>query len=374
MKCSSQSILENTSLTLGGYLHEINTLEDGFGRGYEYTVVSPEIGISYKLSKIPISFSYRRNFNYGIEANENIEFNKLYFEASDYSDYNEIDEFNIYYHKRGKKINYAVGFGYYHKKWITAAYFISRGTNGTSLGNNFEHKAITFSFLLKLKALNIEFKKYAELYPSFNLIESYLYGISVFRAFHLKKPKQVQLPTDFTKGDNFFIYTSLRLQAIKYHQQNPDLYNFFGFSLGLGIGYYIKPDLTIILSRDVWKRLTGGTSVDDLIGYISTTNFMIRKHQQLANGKRFYYGLGWHPIRNSHARKKSGEKTVTHPDTGLEVTLPFTKYTNVYGIGISMGYELSDNFDIEWRQILPYEGDYFFNPYYMTFGINYCFR
>jgi len=364
----TQTILENTSFIIGGQLHEVNPL--GLT---QYPILSPEIGIAYTFKKIPVRLTYRRNFNYGSNANSNLQFNANYANTEAFSNLNETDKFSLYYLKNGKHFNYAVGVGYFHKKFITPGYFFTRGISGRGFGNDFQYQGISLSFLLKLKNLNIEFEKYVQLEPTFAALESYLYGISIYRNIHLKRSEKKSESSK--KWDNFFVYVSGRTQIIKYHAQNKDLFNLIGFSFGGGVGYdFNKLDVTVILSRDVWKRIIGGTSTNDMIGYISTSNLMIRKYQELKNKRRIYYALGWHPIRNTNEPKRAKYRIVTDPATGIDHEVAREGVTNVFGIGASFGYEFNKNVDVEIRQIFPYRGDYFFNPYYLTLGLNYNMR
>ncbi len=363
------------ALTLGGYLSEIYPGEDLFGPGYQYLVVSPEIGLTYKFGKAPISISYRRNFVYGIFSNHNVAFDPVIGTIGANTNYNEIDQLNIYYHFEAFEQDLRVRAGFFRKQHIDESYYFLLAELGVD--DDLLIKGGTVSLGFDFKEVSVEFNKHFAVAP-FALFDTYLNTVSVYRYFSLGK-KNVDKEEGNEKAkpwDHFFPFISLRLQPIKYHwQTNEDLFNPVGFVPGLGLGYHFpKYDVSLIVSRDVWKRLIGGTYSNDLIGYISTTNVMVKKYFSGAEGKgKWVVGLGWHPIRNDNEPWREGRKLLTDAQ-GNEIVHTYPRYTNVYGVGYSIGYALDKNYEIEFRQIFPYLGDAPFTFWYSGLGVLYHFR
>lgn len=358
---SGQDILKNTSITIGGFAHEISTIEGILGPGYNYTSVSPEVGINYKLGSLPFSFSYRKSINYSTFANPQIRFNLQAFE--DTSDFEEFDELLGYFHFQKQSLHLRMGIGFFHKRWITPGYFVRGGI--------FEHKGAMVSFSFDFKNTSVEFKKYIEVYPRFALLESYLYGISVYKNLQLIREED----NDNSTWDNFYPVLSLRMQAIKYHKDQPDLFNWVGFVPGIGLGYHFrKQDISVEVNREFWKKYTGGTLHNDLIGFISTSGITIKKHFTLKSEKQVSLGVGWHPIQNRNEPDRVGFWQFENSPSGQPRALPYPRYVNIYGMSVNFTYRLNDNHGLEFRQIFPYFGDYFFNPYYTSIGFSYNWR
>lgn len=360
----SQDLLSNTYISIGGCIHEVRPFLSLFGPGYKYTAVSPEIGISYKFEKAPLSINYRRNFNYGSFVNKDF----LSSLPIDYSDYSETNELNFYYHHSIKNLNLRFGTGYFNKKRITAGYFRSGGTNA------FHASGFSLSTAFDLKNVSIEFKKYFQVIPYFDVFEHHLYVISVSRYMPLVKSKKI-VETSSSHWDNFFPFFSVRMQAIEYAQQNNDLFHRVGIAPGIGFGYHF-PNLnaSVIVSRDVWKRFTGGAFGNDLIGYISTSNIMVKKYLPLENGKELILGLGWHPIRNANEPDRMRSRVFIRSDTGQPYTHTFPRRTNMFGVGTSIGYSLNKNYEVEFRHIFPYLGEQFFTPWHSSIGVIYNWK
>ena len=134
------------------------------------------------------------------------------------SDFGEIDELYCFYRYPKSKLNYKFGVGYFHKRWITPAYFITQGNL------TFEYQGIALTTSLELGNMNIEFKKYLEL-PIFSALESYLYAISVNKSISLDK-EQKKTPKTPSFLDNLYPFVSLRIQPVKYYfTKNQDLFN-----------------------------------------------------------------------------------------------------------------------------------------------------
>ncbi len=361
------SFLSNTKITGGVYLHEIIPLVGILGQGNRYLYASPEIGIHHRFNNSPLSISYRRAWNYVSDAN-----NEIYFaQRESGSDYDEIDLFFLNYHLEKPKINYRFGIGYFHKRWIVPAYFISRGIG---LEGIFEYRGLVLATAFELQNLNIEFKKHIEL-PDISFFEAHLYTISLNKYFSLQKKelvKQTHQSNNFF--DNFHLYVSMRLQAIKYyHTQNADLFNFFGFVPGIGLSYFDpKNQLEFVICRNSWKRYIGGTYDNDLIGYISTSGIVVKKHFMLKHPQRkLIVGLGWYPISNDNEPERIKMRTLIDPESGTEFLWPRRKQLNVFGVGATVAYQLNRNYSIEYRHIFPYLGDTAFSPWYGSLGVSY---
>lgn len=304
---NNNNLLYNTQLIGGVYLHEIVPLIGISAQGGRSAYASTEFGIQHRFNNSPISINYRRVWNYISETNNNI-----LFEGSQIgNDYDEIDQFFLNYHLEKKMTNYRFGLGYFHKRWLTPGYFRNRTGSFLSI---FEYRGIAISTAFDLDNMSIEFKKYMDL-TNISLFEAHLYAISLNKYFSLKKEntEKKEGTEKSTFLDNFSLYISMRLQAIKYyHTQNEDLYNFFSFAPGIGISYFDpKHQLEFVLSRDSWKRYIGGTYNNDLIGYISTSGIAVKKHLTLNNDEqKLIFGIGWYPIRNDNEPQRVKTKTI----------------------------------------------------------------
>lgn len=349
-------------------MHEVVPFEDVLGRGYQYFVVSPELGISYKFSGNRFSVSYRRNFIYGGTANLNLRFAQFRYRGTG-SDFDEIERVNLYLHLRRPYKGLRLGMGYFRKTWSYPPYFY---TNGVA---RIRYQGLDLSVVLNFKEVCVEFVKQIDIAQGgIDVFSTYLYGVSVYRNFSLKREGEKDL--DRVSWDHFFPFVSLRVQPVKYHySRDPILFHPVGFVPGLGLGYYFpKYDASLIVSRDVWKRIAGGTLTNDVIGYISTTNIMLKKYFEGKRNGKWVVGLGWHPIRNDNEPWRIDSVVLIDAQTGNEVIHTFPRYTNVFGIGYSIGYALDEHYELEFRQIVPYFGDKAFTPWYSGIGVVYNFR
>lgn len=358
------NFLSNTQLIGGVYIHEIIPLVGIAGQGQRYPYVTPEVGIQHRFNNSPISVSYRRVWNYvSDDTNEQLVFNQ----QSTSTDSDEIDQFFIHYHLEKQKLTYRFGLGYFHKRWITPPYF-RRG--GTTI---FEYRGPALATAFDLKSVSVEFKKYIDI-PNQGVLEAHLYAISLNKFFPLKKKEDEEEPKYAPSFlNNFSLSIAMRLRAIEYyHTQNKDLFNFFGFAPGIAFSYFDpKRQLDLILSRDSWKRYTGGTLANDLIGYISISGIAIRKHLMIGNHcRRFIVGLGWYPIRNDNRPLRVIQRTI-FDEFGNEIPRNRFSRMNVYGVGISLDYQLSKHYEIGYRHVFPYAGDNFFAPWYSSLGLAY---
>ncbi len=364
----------HVSILGGGYVHEAIPTVNLLGPGYDYLVVSPFLGFSYQFPGSDFSFSYRRSLNYGHTANKDIRFGVLNFRGTD-SSMDEIGRLDLFYRIGNEKLaNMRLGLGYFRKRWVTTSYFLAQEAGVGFAASNFS--GLSFSVAFDFKEVSVELSKLLEIEHGFDIFSSYLYGVSVYRSFplHLKGRKgrreAEEKKTENPVWDHFFPFISLHLRPVKYyHTVNDDLFNPVGIVPGLGIGYYFpKYDASLIVSRDVWKRLIGGTHSNDVIGYISTTNIMLKKYFEGKRNGKWVVGLGWHPIRNDNEPWRQLQREMEGH------LIQFPRYTNVFGIGYSIGYALDEHYELELRQIIPYFGDKAFTPWYSGIGVVYNFR
>lgn len=359
--CNGQS---GFSFLIGANLHSVSPINDYLGSSHFYLTVTPEIGISYKPNKYPFSLSYRKNINYGIEANKD-----LYFASrNSVSDFEEMDYFDLKYHFSTKEQSHQIGIGYFHKKWITPPFFASRDPDikFNNVGSNFEYKGLSLSYCLEMSGFNFELKKLIELKPSFGLLEKYLYTLSIYKDIsfinHVKKNKISSF------WSNFHPNLSMRVGMNKYHYKiNKYLYNAVTFYPGIGLEYHVpKYDIVLSASRNVWKRLTGGLISNDLIGYISISNFYLSKKVK----NKMMLGIGFSLIKNTNEKERAIPMIIID-DNGNATTVYKIHATNIKGMGLKIGYILNNNYLIEFQQTFPYLGDSVINPWNTSIGLKY---
>ena len=375
---SAQFSQTGFSVFAGGYLQELSFTEDLAGPGYQYLVVSPVLGASYRFEHINFSVSYRRSFQYGGMVNREDLNQRPATGGIDFLgafSVNEMDRFDVFYQLSGKFDFVSVGLGYFQHRLTRYT-----GSLSPSGGSPYKRQGLTFSLGLSFKEVSLEFVKQLALQNGGvdDFFSTYLYGVSALRSFSLKK-KDGAAKVRSRKWDHFFPFVSLRFQPVKYHWVTvyPDLFNPVAFVPGLGVGYHFpKYDLSIMLSRDVWKRWVGGnSSLGNLIGYISTTNFVVKKYfaREGKEGK-WSVGLGWHPIRNDNESPRMDVVGGTDPISGQVHGRSFPRYVNVLGVGYSLGYAFNESCEMEFRQIFPYLGDEPFTFWYSGIGFIYQWR
>lgn len=313
---------------------------------------SPLLGLRVAHNNIPLSLIYTRDFTYSI-------YNEVGNNPAGISNVpqkSKGDLLMLRYSNRGCHF----GLGHYKRERESFTLFMLPGINRIE-------RFLVFSAGFRVNRLEIDYQKQVQYNPIFDILDWTLQSINL--RYHIGGGNTPTSNTKLMKSDIFEIRVGSRASPVKQAFLRGETEQLIKLSPSIGIGiYFDKINISVLLDRDWWIAINGGSFEREIKGYASNSTIGLCYHIKLQNAKTIKIGGGVAYIIDHN----------TIYETRMKINQGLLKanlwYYNVKGLYITYYHPIYKRWEIEFRQIFPIVNEELFNPSRTSLGLIYKFK
>lgn len=310
---------------------------------------SPLLGFRVAHNNIPISLIYTRDFTYSIY--NNVGNNPA--GISNLPQKSKGDLLMLQYSKR----QYFLGLGHYRREAESFTLFALPSANKIS-------RLIVLSAGFRFNRLDIDYQRQIQYKPYFDPFDWGLQSINL--RYNIYGKKTTATDSKLRKSVALEIRVGGRLSPVRQTFLTGETTPLLKISPGIGIDiHFYKINTSVLLDRDWWMAINGGSFERDIKGYVSNSTIGLCYHIKLQNAKTIKIGAG--------AAYVIDHNTIYETRTKINQGLLNRNlwYYNVKGLYISYYHPIYERWEIEFRQILPIVNEELFNPSRTSLGLIY---
>jgi len=312
---------------------------------------SPLFGFKISHKKLPIDLIYTHDFTYAI-------YNEVGNNPAGISNVPQKSGGNLLLLQYNKNILLA-GIGHYQRKHESFTLFVVPEANKTE-------NLIVLSAGLHFRKLDIDYQRQIQYKPFFGVFDWGFQSINL--RYHIGKHQKI-VPKKLTKFMEIEIRTGGRLSPVKQTFLTGETSSLVKLSPNIGIDiYFDRINTSVLFDRDWWIAINGGSFQRDIKGYVSNSTIGLCYHIQTKKEKIIKVGAGVAYIIDHNSIYEARTKI----NQGL--LKPNSWYYNVKGLYFSYYHPVTDNVELEFRQILPLINEKLFNPSRTSLGLAYKFK